>query len=46
MLNKGRLISFPYQTEVNQEKKAPKNILINAVGFGGNAVSIIIQKTY
>lgn len=46
MLNKGRLISFPYKTEVNQEKKAPKNILVNAVGFGGNAVSIIIQKTY
>lgn len=38
-------VSFPYPTEVNQHKIAPKTILVNAVGFGGNAVSIIIQKT-
>ena len=30
---------------MNQKKIAPKTILVNAVGFGGNAVSIIIQKT-
>ena len=44
MLQKEELISFPYETEVEQKQKAPKSILVNAVGFGGNAVSIIVQK--
>ena len=45
MIIREESISFPYPTEMNQKKIAPKTILINAVGFGGNAVSIIIQKT-
>ena len=45
MLNRKSVIQFPYETEVYQEKCTPKTILINAVGFGGNAVSIIVQKT-
>lgn len=45
MLNRKCLIQFPYETDVTQENSIPKNILINAVGFGGNAVSIIVQKT-
>ena len=44
MINRERLISFPYQTKVQQEQKAPQTVLVNAVGFGGNAVSIIVQK--
>lgn len=44
MIVREESISFPYPTEVNQKKIAPKTVLINAVGFGGNAVSIIIQK--
>ena len=44
MLQKEELISFPYETEVEQKQKAPNSILVNAVGFGGNAVSIIVQK--
>lgn len=45
MIIREESISFPYPTEMNQKKIAPKTILVNAVGFGGNAVSIIIQKT-
>lgn len=45
MIVREESISFPYPTELNQKKIAPKTILVNAVGFGGNAVSIIIQKT-
>ena len=44
MLLRQGLISFPYKTDVEQHHKKPKHILINAVGFGGNAVSIIVQK--
>lgn len=42
MLNKQQFISVPYI-----ESKTPKvinKILVNAVGFGGNAVSILLQK--
>lgn len=27
-----------------QQNNKPKNILVNTVGFGGNAVSIIVSK--
>ncbi|MGB2138172.1 MAG: beta-ketoacyl synthase N-terminal-like domain-containing protein [Flavobacteriales bacterium] len=45
MLNKQSLIAFPYSTDVEQKNIAPKSIMVNAIGFGGNAVSIIVQKT-
>ena len=45
MLSRKKLISFPYDSEVHQEDITPSSILVNAVGFGGNAVSIIVQKT-
>lgn len=45
MLKRNTLFGFPYPTQVEQLHKQPKNILVNAVGFGGNAVSIIVQKT-
>jgi 3-oxoacyl-[acyl-carrier-protein] synthase II len=44
MLNRQELISFPYKTEVESKRTTPETVMINAVGFGGNAVSIILQK--
>ena len=44
MINRENSISFPYETTVTQKQTAPKTALINAVGFGGNAVSIVIKQ--
>lgn len=44
MLNRDEVISFPYETTVTQTNNKPQTVLINAVGFGGNAVSIVIEK--
>lgn len=44
MLNREESISFPYKTTVSQQNIKPQTALINAVGFGGNAVSVVIQK--
>ena len=44
MLQRETVVSFPYETAVTQNNCSPKTALINAVGFGGNAVSIVIQK--
>ena len=35
---------FPYETECIHHPKQPKRVLINASGFGGNAVSILLRK--
>jgi 3-oxoacyl-(acyl-carrier-protein) synthase len=43
MLHQQQFIGVPFVKEKNP-KKAIRNILINAVGFGGNAVSILISK--
>lgn len=43
MLQHQRLISVPYLHEQKEVKKINK-VLINAVGFGGNAVSILLSK--
>lgn len=42
MLQKQRFISTPY-LEITAPKRI-KNILVNAVGFGGNAVSLLLSK--
>ena len=42
MLQKQEFISVPY-IETSQPNQL-KNILVNAVGFGGNAVSIVLSK--
>jgi len=42
MLQKQEFISIPYLKA--QTPKHIKNILVNAVGFGGNAVSILLSK--
>lgn len=43
MLQHQEFIGVPYLTSQNAPKRI-KNILINAVGFGGNAVSILLSK--
>ena len=42
MLQKQEFIAVPFSSE-SREPKRLKNILINAVGFGGNAVSVLIS---
>ncbi|WP_044404804.1 beta-ketoacyl synthase N-terminal-like domain-containing protein [Lacinutrix sp. Hel_I_90] len=42
MLQKQEFITIPYIE--TQQPKQLKNILVNAVGFGGNAVSILLSK--
>lgn len=44
MLQHQKFIDIPYLENQKIPKKI-KNILVNAVGFGGNAVSILLSKT-
>lgn len=46
MLQKNKFIENPFFANARHLPKEIKSIMINAVGFGGNAVSIIIQKPY
>jgi 3-oxoacyl-(acyl-carrier-protein) synthase len=43
MLQKQKTISVPF-AQKQESPKSIKNVLINAVGFGGNAVSILLSK--
>lgn len=43
MIQHQQFIGVPFVTEQNQWKEI-RNVLVNAVGFGGNAVSILISK--
>ncbi|WP_293875312.1 beta-ketoacyl synthase N-terminal-like domain-containing protein [Flavobacterium sp.] len=43
MISHQEFIGVPFVTEQNP-RKVIRNILINAVGFGGNAVSILLSK--
>jgi len=43
MLNEQQFISVPF-IEKQQEPKQLNKILVNAVGFGGNAVSVLLSK--
>ena len=43
MLNKQQFISVPF-IEKQEEPKQLNKILVNAVGFGGNAVSVLLSK--
>lgn len=43
MMQHQKFIGIPY-VEEKEERKAIRKILVNAVGFGGNAVSILISK--
>ncbi|SDK87004.1 3-oxoacyl-(acyl-carrier-protein) synthase [Salinimicrobium catena] len=42
MLQQGEFISVPFSSESKAPKKL-RNILVNAVGFGGNAVTILVS---
>lgn len=44
MLQRDKSVDFPYKNKTQNQPIKPKTTLINAVGFGGNAVSIIVQK--
>ena len=44
MLKRGEVVSFPYSVDVQQKELKPETVMVNAVGFGGNAVSIVLQK--
>jgi len=43
MLQHNQFIEVPF-SEISKAPKKLENILVNAVGFGGNAVSILISK--
>jgi len=43
MMQHQQFIGVPFVTEENP-RKSIRNVLINAVGFGGNAVSILVSK--
>ncbi|MBG6186942.1 beta-ketoacyl synthase N-terminal-like domain-containing protein [Flavobacterium sp. CAN_S2] len=43
MMQHNRFIGVPF-AEAQKQTKPIKKVLINAVGFGGNAVSILLQK--
>jgi 3-oxoacyl-(acyl-carrier-protein) synthase len=43
MIQHQKFISIPYLDEENQPKQL-KKILVNAVGFGGNAVSVLLTR--
>lgn len=44
MINRNELISFPYEYFSTTKPKQVNTVLINAIGFGGNAVSLVITK--
>jgi 3-oxoacyl-(acyl-carrier-protein) synthase len=43
MLQKQKAISVPF-TQKQESPESIENVMINAVGFGGNAVSILLSK--
>lgn len=45
MLQHNTFIDVPFTTP-QMQKKDLKKILVNAVGFGGNAVSVVVSKPY
>ncbi|MDI1318379.1 beta-ketoacyl synthase N-terminal-like domain-containing protein [Flavobacterium sp.] len=45
MLQHQQFIGVPFFTEPNP-RKAIRNIIVNAVGFGGNAVSILVSNKF
>ena len=45
MMQHNQFIEVPF-AEKQTERKEIKKVLINAVGFGGNAVSILLSKEF
>ena len=44
MMKYNQFIDVPFDSGISQKKKNIKKVLVNAVGFGGNAVSILLSK--
>ena len=44
MIHRNELISFPYDSNNGTKPSQVNTVLINAIGFGGNAVSLVITK--
>jgi 3-oxoacyl-(acyl-carrier-protein) synthase len=44
MIHRNELISFPYESNNETKRSQVKTVLVNAIGFGGNAVSLVITK--
>ena len=44
MLIHGQFIGIPYLAAAKAENRPPETILVNAQGFGGNSVSILLKK--
>ena len=44
MLIHGQFIGIPYLAAAKAENHPPETILVNAQGFGGNSVSILLKK--
>ncbi len=45
MLEAGRVVGLPYSAAVDEKSDlAPNSILVNATGFGGNVVSVVVEK--
>jgi 3-oxoacyl-(acyl-carrier-protein) synthase len=45
MMQHNQFIEVPF-AEAQKPRKEIKKVLINAVGFGGNAVSILLSKAF
>lgn len=45
MLQQQKFIGVPFVTEKNP-RKSIRNVIVNAVGFGGNAVSILVSNKF
>lgn len=45
MLNNERFIEVPF-SEISKKPRKLNRILVNAIGFGGNAVSVLVEKTW
>lgn len=44
MLQKNQQVNFPYESLIDNTSRTINSVMINATGFGGNAVSIILSK--
>jgi 3-oxoacyl-(acyl-carrier-protein) synthase len=44
MMKYNQFIDVPFDSGISQKNKNIKKVLVNAVGFGGNAVSILLSK--
>lgn len=44
MLQKGQIINSPFIEENTNKMPQPKTVMVNAVGFGGQAISVIIAS--